>query len=548
MIKDLKIKQKLLLGFGAIALMLLIIGGWNIFALNKIEHRNSDLLKAYETTDAIMESKFYLIQDAHVILEMVYANSSEELTLLEQKHKDSFNRLHEELPAVINKLGAENWGQEFSDKKAEYKEKVEEIFAIYKEQVNTEYALIKSMRKENNQSEEAKLQLSKAEKQIDKTLINLIDIADWIGLELESTVVEESKHYIENVIVSSKMTSAFIIIIGILIAVILSLRIAKAFTQPITELKAIMVKLGNGHLKHTFKYKSKDEIGEMVNSIQNMTEKLSSIVSDILQGANHIVSASSQINTSSQQLSEGANEQASSVEEVSSTMEEMTANIEQNNQNAQATNNISNEARNGIERVNDSSIQAVLANQKIVEKIGIINDIAFQTNILALNAAVEAARAGEHGKGFAVVAAEVRKLAESSKKAAEEIVAFSQNSLKLTTESSEKLQQMLPEIEKTTNLVQEISAASNEQANGASQVNSAIQQLNSVTQQNAASSEELATCAEEMNAQAERLKAALQFFKASNENEQTIADNLLNYSNVKQNDEKPPTGTNIELF
>jgi methyl-accepting chemotaxis protein len=225
------------------------------------------------------------------------------------------------------------------------------------------------------------------------------------------------------------------------------------------------------------------------------------------------VDASTQVSSASQQLSQGANEQASSVEEISSTMEEISANIEQNSENSSQTDKISRAAETGISEVNERSQKAVEANKQIAEKINIINEIAFQTNILALNAAVEAARAGEHGKGFAVVAAEVRKLAERSKVAAEEIVVLTQEGLKITEEAGTKLAEMLPEVEKTTRLVQEIAASSIEQNNGAGQVNNAIQQLNTVTQQNAASSEEMATSAEELASQAEQLKETVSFFR-----------------------------------
>jgi methyl-accepting chemotaxis protein len=212
-------------------------------------------------------------------------------------------------------------------------------------------------------------------------------------------------------------------------------------------------------------------------------------------------------------MSQGASEQASSVEEVSSTMEQIAANVEQNTENAQQTEKISISAQMGISEVSEGANKAVEASRVIAQKIQIINDIAFQTNILALNAAVEAARAGEHGKGFAVVAAEVRKLAERSKVAADEIVGLTQNSLELAEGAGSKMAEILPDIEKTTKLVQEIAAASLEQNNGAGQVNSAVQQLNSVTQQNAAASEELATNAEELASQAQQLKDLVSYFK-----------------------------------
>ncbi len=307
--------------------------------------------------------------------------------------------------------------------------------------------------------------------------------------------------------------SILAILFGIIISTITTKNIIGQLGGEPMEIASIAKKIASGDLTIDMsKYVNRKGAME---DILKMTLKLKEIVANILSGTTNITSASQQISTSSQQLAQGANEQASSVEEVSTTMEEMASNIEQNNENAIQTQKISFTAQTGVREVNEKSMEAVMANKKISEKINIINDIAFQTNILALNAAVEAARAGEHGKGFAVVAAEVRKLAENSKKAAGEIVNLSQNSLRLTQEAGEKLVQMLPDIEKTTSLIQEISAASTEQANGAGQVNLAVQQLNSVTQQNAATSEELATNAEEMNSQAEHLKQIVNFFKVS---------------------------------
>jgi methyl-accepting chemotaxis protein len=194
-------------------------------------------------------------------------------------------------------------------------------------------------------------------------------------------------------------------------------------------------------------------------------------------------------------------------------MEEISSNIQQNSENAQETERISQSAQSGIREVVKSAEEAFKAQRDISEKIQIINDIAFQTNLLALNAAVEAARAGEHGKGFAVVAAEVRKLAERSKVAADEIVVLAKNGLATSEKAGEYMANTLPEVEKTTNLVQEITAASLEQNNGVGQVNNAIQQLNNVTQQNASASEEIATSSEELSSQADTLSDLISFFK-----------------------------------
>ena len=302
--------------------------------------------------------------------------------------------------------------------------------------------------------------------------------------------------------------------IGVFILVIT--RISKTITKALQKGVNLAKQISEGDLNTTIVLDQKYEIGELVGALNNMVVKLRTIVSEIITGSNSIAGASQQISSTSQQLSQGASEQASSVEEVTSTMEEIVGNISQNSDNAKQTESISLTALKGMEDIASRSGKAVDATKLISEKIMIINDIAFQTNILALNAAVEAARAGEHGRGFAVVAAEVRKLAERSKIAADEIVGIAKNSVELVGGAGSKVNEMLPQINKTAKLVQEIAASSLEQSNGSNQVNNALQQLNDVTQENAAASEELATSAEELASQADQLKEMILYFKIDN--------------------------------
>lgn len=321
-----------------------------------------------------------------------------------------------------------------------------------------------------------------------------------------------------------------ILIIFILIGTIITIAFSAFIMRIIYRLlggepayvASIAQEISEGNL--TMDLESSNSHTGLLKAMVAMKEKLEEILTGVTENANMIVAAGEQLSSTSEQISQGANESASSVEEVSSTVEEISANIQQNTDNSQQTDKIAANAHAGIENVNEQASASLEANRTISEKIKIINDIAFQTNILALNAAVEAARAGEHGKGFAVVAAEVRKLAERSKIAADEIVDLTENSLNLSESAGIKLAEMLPEIKKTSDLIQEITAASLEQNNGVGQVNNAIQQLSSVSQQNASASEEMAASAKELEAQSINLKNLISYFKLKN------ADSGLNYN------------------
>lgn len=310
----------------------------------------------------------------------------------------------------------------------------------------------------------------------------------------------------------AKSLMLVVLAISVLVAAGIAFWNVSNIIMSLNQAKNAVKTVAEGDLTVNIEVKSKDEVGELLEYLKQMVDKLRGVITSVSTSAENISSASNQMASSSQQMSEGATEQAASAEEVSSSMEQMVSNIQQNTDNSQQTENIALKASEDISEGNKAVDQTVDSMKVIANKITIISEIARQTNLLALNAAVEAARAGEHGKGFAVVAAEVRKLAERSQLAATEIDTLSGSSVAIAEKSGKLLAEIVPNIQKTARLVQEIAASSIEQNSGADQVNSAVQQLNQVIQTNAATSEEMAASAEELSSQAEQLKDSIAFF------------------------------------
>jgi methyl-accepting chemotaxis protein len=276
----------------------------------------------------------------------------------------------------------------------------------------------------------------------------------------------------------------------------------------------IVRRIASGDLSAHVATKGGDSSSLLFN-IKVMVERLADIIADVRSSADALSSASVQVNSTAQSLAKGASVQAASVEQTSASIEQMSASIAQNNQNASITDGMAQKSANDAAHGGEAVSATVEAMQKIAERISVIDEIAYQTNLLALNAAIEAGRAGEHGRGFAVVASEVRKLAERSQVAAQEIGELATSSVKRAELAGNLLEQMVPSIRKTADLVQEIAAASSEQATGVSQINSAISQVGQTLQQNAAASEELSSTAEELNGQAVKLQESMTFFKLS---------------------------------
>jgi len=301
--------------------------------------------------------------------------------------------------------------------------------------------------------------------------------------------------------------------VALIAGVILAVLIIQSITKPIAAIVGSLLEMAKLNLAIEIDgHARKDEIGTMARAMKSTLDALTTVVHDLTAASQNVAAGSEELSASADTLSQGANEQASATEEASASMEEMAANIKQNAENAATTEKIARQSAADAQSSGDAVRQAVKAMQTIAEKIVIVQEIARQTDLLALNAAVEAARAGEHGRGFAVVASEVRKLAERSQAAATEISTLSGQTVDAAANAGQMLVKLVPDIKRTAELVEEITAACREQDIGASQVNLAIQQLDKVTQQNAAAAEETSATSVELASQAEQLQTTIGYF------------------------------------
>ena len=541
-ISDMKIGTRLFAGIAIIIAVLCIVITFQMVKMKFLGHMQDEGGKRNEESVRVLQIDMRIDELAMVVADAIISRDARGFEQQLPKVKEAATRDIETLLSLAETAEEKKNAEEF-------KEEYQNLLAFL------EKDLLGALNR-NDEAEILKVN-EEADRRAENAMLPLEKIIDALLLEAKAADTE-----FDGVIKNTMTLAMTLAVAAVLLAVGFTLLLTRSITRPLYEAVATANRLALGDMNTKITAISKDETGlllsamqqmvealgsitanarevaqgnlmvelkkrsagdELMESLQSMVEKLKEVVLEVQGSADNVAAGSQELSSSAQEMSQGATEQASAAEEASSSMEQMSSNIRQNADNALQTEKIAIKSASDAQEGGKAVNQTVSAMKEIAGKISIIEEIARQTNLLALNAAIEAARAGEHGKGFAVVASEVRKLAERSQKAAAEISELSSASVEVAEKAGDMLSRMLPDIQKTAELVQEISAASREQDTGAEQINKAIQQLDQVIQQNAGATEEMSSTAEELSSQAEQLQSVIAFFKIDSHGARGIA-------------------------
>ncbi len=509
---NMRFGTKIILAFSIMTLLVIINGLVGYQGVNNVNNELDDIFATR------LPSLDYLLQTDRDLQQLLVAERS---MIFADTNSELFKRL---LADYEENLGqsADRW-QKFTELATTAEEK--ELIAAYekaREQwMKTSRQVVDFRREDTRQGRRTALDLTlgPAKAQFD-TMRDYIDQLTAVNLGL----AERANRQAADIYGTMKVALLATIAAGFVFALFLMWGMHRIVVRPVHMGVSFARQIAQGDLTVTLDINQNDEIGMLADALKDMVARLKEVVAQVQAASDNVASGSEEMSSSSEELSQGSTEQASHLEEITSSMEQMGSNINQNADNAMETEKIARQAAQDAEEGGRQVQDTVRAMKDIADKISIIEEIARQTNLLALNAAIEAARAGEAGKGFAVVAAEVRKLAERSGEAAKEIGERSASSVEVAEKAGLMLEKMVPDIRKTAELVQEISAASREQTAGTGQINQAISQLDQVVQQNASSAEEVSSTSQELASQAEQLQSSMSFFKVNTNGSGNSAD------------------------